>query len=335
MAKMRSIAYERSMQHNYMTKAPPAANRKPNYQYFLTGSNFSGSWSETLHTMDGYGLYTFPDGSEYRGYFAKGLFHGYGLLHLMEPYGITFKGVFVDGHLSDMLEMWFDDDLHLEADFKGWNADFQKWRYCSAKDRRYVVEQLEGLTAVGPKPHKRVGKANYIPTKLYDVGEGLFNPATNMIINRPRPFFPYHYASCEDRDRITQDCLSGTPLTIKDIPLETCRRIIEFNLTSAEELKEMPPSCNYNPVKERKRFLKGIRRAFGQKSEELLEDSGKSEASACIGTLKDISTSSCSSYTAESLIVDREEQLEATREYDNVLWGQRPQTPSLLVFHEI
>uniref|UniRef100_A0A1A9WUR7 MORN repeat-containing protein 5 n=1 Tax=Glossina brevipalpis TaxID=37001 RepID=A0A1A9WUR7_9MUSC len=73
----------------------------------------------------------------------------------------------------------------------------------------------------------------------------------------------------------------------------------------------MPPSCNYNSAKERKSFLKGILGVFGQKSEEFLEDFDKGEASACIGTVKDVSTSSCCCYYTESLIVDREEQLEA------------------------
>uniref|UniRef100_A0A1A9WUR6 MORN repeat-containing protein 5 n=1 Tax=Glossina brevipalpis TaxID=37001 RepID=A0A1A9WUR6_9MUSC len=216
---MRSGGFKRSMVGNYMMKAPPAADRKPNHHYFLTGSNFFGSWSETLLSMDGYGLYTFPDGSEYRGYFTKGLSHGYGLLHLIEPYAITFKGIFFEEHLNDMLEMWFNDDLHAEANFEGWNADFHKWRYCSEIDRRYVVEQLEGLTAVEPKSLKTVGKANFIARKLYDAREGLDNPATNMIIKRPRPFFPYHHVSCvEDSDRITKDCRSGTPGTHTGYP---------------------------------------------------------------------------------------------------------------------
>uniref|UniRef100_A0A1B0BJ15 MORN repeat-containing protein 5 n=1 Tax=Glossina palpalis gambiensis TaxID=67801 RepID=A0A1B0BJ15_9MUSC len=316
-----------------MAKVPPEKKRKPNYHYFLTGSNFTGSWLPALHIMEGYGVYTFPDGSEYRGYFAKGVFHGYGLLHLTKPYGITFKGLFIEGHLSEMVDIWFDDNVHVEASFQGWKADFSKWRYCSQADRRYLVERVEGLAAVGLKSFKRIGQPPFIPKKLYDVGEGLYNPVTRMIIKRPNPFPSWHYVACEgDHYKITEGCRSGTPLTVKDIPLQTRRQIVQLNVKSAEELEEAVPSCNYDPIKERKKFLKGIRRAFEKNPENLqarlMTDLDKSESSVCVGTAWGVSTSSCSSFSCKSLNVDREEQLETTREYDKHVWGRLPSDQS-------
>uniref|UniRef100_A0A1B0ABG7 MORN repeat-containing protein 5 n=1 Tax=Glossina pallidipes TaxID=7398 RepID=A0A1B0ABG7_GLOPL len=335
---MQSHLLERlSRNSSQMVKIPPKQQRKPDYRYFLTGSSFTGSWSDALRAMDGYGLYTFPDGSEYRGYFVKGLFHGYGLLHLSKPYGITFRGVFAEGRLSEMLDIWFDDNLHVEINLQGWKADFDEWHYCCEGDRRYAIEQSEGLAAVGPKPFKRIGQPSFIPKKMYDLGEGLYNPSTRMIIKRPSPFPTYHYVACGDeRHKIIKGYRSGTPLTIKDVPVETCRRIIELNLKSEEELQEAPPSCNYNPIKERKEFLKGLRRAFGKKPENLqarsLTDLEENESFASVGTVWGVSTSSCSSFTCESLTVDREEQMETTRKYDKIVWGCLPSGQSLLVY---
>uniref|UniRef100_A0A1A9VUX7 MORN repeat-containing protein 5 n=1 Tax=Glossina austeni TaxID=7395 RepID=A0A1A9VUX7_GLOAU len=326
---MRSHLLERSKQEG-----------KPNERYFLTGSSFTGSWSSALHAMDGYGVYTFPDGSEYRGYFAKGLFHGNGRLHLSKPYGITFRGVFIEGRLSEMLDIRFDDNLHMEMNLQGWKADFDKWDYCCEGDRRYLVEQIEGLAAVGPKPFKRIGQSSFIPEKLYDVGEGLFNPATRMITKRPNPFPAYRCVACEDEyHKIREDCRSGTPLTIKDIPLETCRRIIKLNLQSEKELEELPPSCNYHPIEERKGLVKEIRRAFGKKPEKFLArsltDLEESESFGGVATVCGVSTSSCSSFTCESLIVDRAEQLETTRKYDQFVWDGLPSGQPLWAYRDI
>jgi len=106
---------------------------------FPTGSSHSGEYNEHTYTMEGFGIYTYPDGSEYRGLFLHGVPHGYGRITLAHPYRLRLKCHFLHGEMISVEdEMTFHDGLVFNAkvsdDFK--YVDFSKWNYL-----KYVFKQ--------------------------------------------------------------------------------------------------------------------------------------------------------------------------------------------------
>ena len=55
------------------------------------------------------------------------------------------------------------------------------WNYCSAKDRRFHKEVLEGLSINGPfLPSNNI----ILPPNLYDCGNGFYDSKKNIIISQ-------------------------------------------------------------------------------------------------------------------------------------------------------
>ncbi|XP_065361940.1 uncharacterized protein LOC135955519 [Calliphora vicina] len=288
-------------------------------QTLMTHSMYDGIWLDSLQCMDGHGVYTYPDGSEYRGYFRRGHFHGYGTLHLVDPYNFTFKGTFIDGHLNEIDEMWFDDGLCVSADIDGWSMDFSSWKYCSKEDRRYAEEQREGLQPIGPFSRLTPQQP---PRNLYgnhyDTEEGIYNPTSGLLTQRPAPFPSIHFVACrKDIEWILNNCRHG-PLANRKVDAEVWHKIIRNNLNSEIEMAEHVPSCNYDQDKNRKLYFAKLcqKSNVGQLSKDV-EDSEDS-----VGSRLRNSSSTCSSFSTTSMDVDVQEVLFLADEYDHYKLGR-------------
>lgn len=301
---------------------------------FLTGSRYTGTWANAVHTMEGYGIYTFPDGSEYRGYFLRGFFHGKGLLHLAEPYGFTFRGIFQDGHLDEVIDMWFDDELHVEGTFKGWEGDFRKWRYCKEEDRRYLVEHTGGVTPVGPFTYT----ASRSPPRLLhqgtlDAEEGVYNPQWRTITKRLKPFPRRRYVTNkEEHNWIMANCRRASFRNVDSMSPREHKKIVNTNILNQQDFDEEQPKCHYNIHKYHKRAYKGICEDVKQRTEVYKDKSAinLNEAEKCENlksillssdsdrTGMPVSTSSCVSFTVNPLVVNQRPTLQATTDMDSV-----------------
>lgn len=277
-------------------------------------SRYQGVWLDSLQCMDGHGVYTFPDDSVYKGYFQRGHFHGYGTLHLAAPYNITFKGTFIRGELSDIDEMWFDDGLGIEAAIDGLKIDLSNWKYCTNSDRRYAIEQREGIQPVGPfsllAPEL---EPRMLPKNSYDVGEGVFSTVTGIITQRPLPFPSCHFVTCKkDEEWIINNCRLESPGKLKLSP-EICHNIIRNNLNSETEIAEHVPTCNHDQEKNRRRYFCKLCPEYGK----IPKDSDDS-----LGSHLSIDTASWKSFSESSLSVDIEELLFMAHEYDQYKFGR-------------
>ncbi|XP_013116600.2 uncharacterized protein LOC106093979 [Stomoxys calcitrans] len=294
--------------HTGVSTSMPSAPCKGTKQRLLTGSRYSGVWHNALQCMDGYGIYTYPDGSEYRGYFQCGHFNGYGTLHLASPYNFTYKGTFVDGVLEEIDSMWFDDGLQVTASFRAMKADFSSWNYCCKRDRRFAIEHVQGIPPVGPTSFPTAkGPARELRKHQLDVEEGIYNPRTGLILHRHPPFPEMKVVACEEEIAwIRNNCrqASNEPLSI---PSNVRQQIIENNLENERELREHEPSCNYDQSKEREHYFA-----------KLCSEDGSSEDS--IGLRK--SSSTCeSSISGGTISVDLEQRLETDRHHEHRTLG--------------
>ncbi|XP_030385878.1 uncharacterized protein LOC115632770 [Scaptodrosophila lebanonensis] len=214
---------------------------------FLTRSSYEGSWNKKVHTMDGFGTYRFPDGSEYRGYFHRGKFHGYGQLKLAAPYRFSIKGEFVEGKLKNVADMWFEDGLHLDGTFENGYLNCKDWKYLSDYDRRFHGELSYGQQPVGPTSYF-TGKSTsrHLKNGTYDAEEGIFHPKTGYITNRVPPFTRNFYVTChEDRDWITRHCRRGVSASenAKEPLPRFCRQIISNNLDDEKRMMGKKSVC--------------------------------------------------------------------------------------------
>uniref|UniRef100_A0A1B0ABG6 MORN repeat-containing protein 5 n=1 Tax=Glossina pallidipes TaxID=7398 RepID=A0A1B0ABG6_GLOPL len=301
---------------------------------FLTGSRYTGTWANSVQTMEGYGIYIFPDGSEYRGYFSRGVFHGKGLLHLAEPYGFTFRGIFEDGHLDKVVDMWFDDELHVEGTFNGWEGDFRKWRYCKEEDRRYFVEHIGGVMPVGPFAYTASrSPARLLRQDMFDVEEGVYHPKRKIITERLKPFLRRRYVTNkEEHNWIMANCRRAYFRNVDLISPRVHNKIVNTNILNQQDFDKEQPKCHYNIHKYHKRAYKGICKDVKQRTEVYKDKSAinLNETEKCQNlesillssdsdrTGMPVSTSSCVSFTVNHLVVNQRSTLQATTDMDSV-----------------
>ncbi|XP_067633307.1 MORN repeat-containing protein 5-like [Eurosta solidaginis] len=211
---------------------------------FITGSQFHGNYNPAIHCIDGFGSYIYPDGSEYKGNFKKGKFHGHGQIILSKPYSFTFVGIFEDGKLTEVHDMIYGDGLHLKATLDAQTIDFSNWKYCSEKDRRYAYEISGGLGPSGQGVFMRNLDAN-----SYDTGGGIYKEDTEFIVKIPPPFFSIRFLACDkEKDWIIKNCRKGpcdrdaiVYSRIEPAP-EIGRKILNANYLATEILNNC--SCN-------------------------------------------------------------------------------------------
>ncbi|XP_062131891.1 uncharacterized protein LOC133842701 [Drosophila sulfurigaster albostrigata] len=220
---------------------------------FLTGSTYEGSWNEDLHMMDGFGSYRFPDGSEYRGRFVQGKFHGYGHLKLALPYRFTIKGEFVRGKLVSIDDMWFNDGLHVEGSFQNGEFLCDEWKYLTPQDRRYQAERFYGQQPVGPTSYLTNNLlARTVPDGCYDVEEGIFNADNGWLLDRQPPFSKSVYVNCpKERSWIKRHCRGAHKQHVIEPLPDFCRKIVGNNLATEES--QLTNITLYTPKKEVRR----------------------------------------------------------------------------------
>ncbi|XP_022233048.2 uncharacterized protein LOC111081327 [Drosophila obscura] len=216
-------------------------------RHFITRSSYEGAWNKEVNMMDGFGTYRYPDGSEYRGRFHHGKFHGFGHLRLAQPYRFTIKGVFNHGKLVSIEDMWFPDGLHVQGQFTGNDFDASDWDYLTPQDRRYQAERRYGQTPVGPTAYVTNSlKSRQVPKDCYDVEEGIYNPKTGWLMDRPPPFTSSIYVGCtRDKDWILRHCRHARTEQVREPIPYFCRRIIANNLVT--ELAQLPKTDIYAP----------------------------------------------------------------------------------------
>ncbi|KAH8257456.1 hypothetical protein KR038_010267, partial [Drosophila bunnanda] len=235
------------------------------HQEFITRSSYEGTVGNTVNVMNGFGSYRYPDGSEYRGGFHQGQFHGFGQIRLSQPYRFTFKGEFKNGCLVSIEDMWFSDGLHVNGQMTPNGLDWSKWDYLTPMDRRYQAERRYGQQPVGPTAFltsKMVART--IPKKCYDTEEGIYNSETCWLTERNPPLQSSVYISCQkEKDWIKNHCRRARSEHIVEPKAKVCRNIIENNL--ATERSQLKRTAIYAPLGRvnRERYYHNLAKQLG------------------------------------------------------------------------
>ncbi|XP_023165248.1 uncharacterized protein LOC111595657 [Drosophila hydei] len=227
---------------------------------FITGSSFEGSWNDSVQMMDGFGSYRYPDGSEYRGRFMCGKFHGFGHLKLAAPYRFTIKGEFQRGKLVSVEDMWFSDGLHVKGKFEKDQFLSSDWDYLTPEDRRYQAERFYGQQPVGPTAYLTKSlPPRRVPAKCFDTEEGLYNASSGWLFDRLPPFRKAIYLGCpQEKEWIMRHCRTERLAQITEPSPSFCRKIIKNNLsTESVQVKDI---AIYAPNHEinRKRYFPNV-----------------------------------------------------------------------------
>ncbi|XP_021269396.1 MORN repeat-containing protein 5 isoform X1 [Numida meleagris] len=156
----------------------------------VTGSRYCGG--TVRGRMEGWGSYTLPTGTEYRGELRDGTFHGRGAL--LFPGGGTYqavwhRGVPVEGKFT------FADGLEYAA---------ERWHYCDGYDRRFYTEICSGLRPAGISQLTNLDPPRNIPEGCYDCGDGFYNPKTRIVIDYKLRFL--RNADDEEHEWIIRTC---------------------------------------------------------------------------------------------------------------------------------
>uniref|UniRef100_A0A1A9WTC8 MORN repeat-containing protein 5 n=1 Tax=Glossina brevipalpis TaxID=37001 RepID=A0A1A9WTC8_9MUSC len=280
---------------------PPMLMRNVN---FITGTKWQGCWSRYIKCMQGFGEYTFPDGSVYHGDFKDGKFTGNSVIYLAHPHNFEVRGEFINGKISKITEMRFSDGLVVDADLDGANLNFDRWTYCSGNTRYFACEIFEGIRPVGPTAHlipKEPGFA--LRDGEFDTVEGIFNAQTGMIYSRPRPFALTDYVRCEEDRNFITDNFRSAPDSEVYIKTEVCEKILQNNLDQEAELPKSV-SCSCITKQDRIRYFPQLVKVSEKTSEK--------SASSC-----HINSSSCSEFTSfstESLIKNIRKELNLAKD---------------------
>lgn len=158
---------------------------------FCTGSKFEGFWDIN---RTGTGVYTYPNGTEYRGRFENGFFQGDGVLILPSKFRIV--GTFDKGKCIKF-KTFFPDGLEYKSN---------NWNYCIFPDRRYYPEILNGINPVGDSYLTKDRQSRSIPKNAYDIEEGFGEPDTGLVTEDYKKEKPLRYLSPEEKQWMIQNC---------------------------------------------------------------------------------------------------------------------------------
>ncbi|XP_067633309.1 uncharacterized protein [Eurosta solidaginis] len=213
---------------------------------FCTGSQYLGTYNGPLNCMEGYGTYTFPDGSEYHGYFLRGRFHGFGRLTLASPYSFTFVGKFENGEMVAVNKMVYSDGLVFHGDFDSGELKTDDWSYLSKSNRLYTRELCMGLLPVAPHEPFATYNERPLAPNTYDTVEGIYHEQSNFITKVPEPFNPQRHVACKEVEWIRNNCRCAEQTSPVEPAEEHGRAIIENNIKVATELQENVHTCSCN-----------------------------------------------------------------------------------------
>lgn len=158
---------------------------------FCTGSKFEGFWDIN---RSGTGVYTYPNGTQYRGRFENGLFQGEGVMIL--PSKFRFVGTFDKGKCLKF-KMFFPDGLEYKRN---------NWSYCKFPDRRYYPEILNGINPVGDSYLTKDRQHRSIPEDSYDIEEGFGEPDTGLVTEDFNKEKPLRYLSPAEKQWMIENC---------------------------------------------------------------------------------------------------------------------------------
>lgn len=214
-----------------------------NVVHFPTFTTYDGTFDNPRHLMFGNGLYKFPDGSTYYGQFKRGHFHGLGTMSLPAPHKMEIRGEFKKGRLVKLIKMEFEDTLQMYGDMKGDFINFAKWEYCSAFDRRFLIEYLNGIRPTGPTTYLTAHPtARKLTATQYDVEEGVYDMSTGNITRRKSPFTRFYYIACPEHVHwICKTCRSGGELM--DCSRNYTKFIMKANNAEEEPLYAHVDKC--------------------------------------------------------------------------------------------
>ena len=142
-----------------------------------------GGTYEGIHVFgrfDGTGTFEFPSGTRYVGGFRNGQFDGPGTLHFQEG---RYDGTWEGGKAIDGTFIFHDGLRFAEND----------WLYCTGLDRRFHSETCQSEGQVGPAGQVQYSNRdlsqgdNIPPFKLYDVGDGWYDPIRKLVVDQTDP----------------------------------------------------------------------------------------------------------------------------------------------------
>lgn len=158
---------------------------------FCTGSKFEGIWDIN---RTGTGVYTYPNGTEYRGKFENGLFHGEGVMIFPSKFRVV--GTFYKGKCVTF-KMFFADGLEYKQ---------KNWNYCTYPDRRYYPEILNGINPVGDSYLTKDRQPRSVPKNSYDIEEGFGEPDTGLVTEDYKKEKPLRYLNPEEKKWMIENC---------------------------------------------------------------------------------------------------------------------------------
>lgn len=158
---------------------------------FCTGSKFEGIWDLD---RTGRGVYTYPSGTQYRGQFKNGLFHGEGIM--IFPSKVRILGMFENGKCTNP-RLIFSDGLEFKS---------KRWNYCTPTDRRYQPEIEKGINPVGDSYLTKDRQPRSIPKDNYDVEEGFCELDTGLVTEDFNKEKPLRYLNTEEKAWMMENC---------------------------------------------------------------------------------------------------------------------------------
>ncbi|NWS87809.1 MORN5 protein, partial [Toxostoma redivivum] len=154
--------------------------------------------------MEGFGSYTLPTGSEYRGSLWDGMCHGKGELQFLRGGG--YRALWVRGVPTQMRYTFAD----------GLEYDEEKWHYCDGYDRRFYTEICFGFKPPGIPQLTNLDPPRIIPEGCYDCGDGFYNPETRVVVDYKHKFL--RNADNDEHEWILRTCRRAWDITAKPKP---------------------------------------------------------------------------------------------------------------------
>lgn len=158
-----------------------------------TGSSYDGEYNKGR--FEGQGKYKFSTETVYDGSLDNGMFHGDGTLYF--PNGSKYIAKWDEGFAQKGTYI-FADGLKFEE---------KDWDYCDGFDRRFYTEVCHGLQPAG-KSQLTDKEAKTVDEDLYDVGDGIYNPATRVVNDYNGKFL--RNADDDEHDWILKTCRKGS-----------------------------------------------------------------------------------------------------------------------------
>lgn len=215
-----------------------------NHVRLPSGSKYYGK--SDRRGMQGFGQYIFPDGTKYTGFFKNNQFHGEGTMLMPNIHEVCFSVLYHEGKLKQISRISFTDKLEVDFEIDGDEISFDNWKYCTAQDRRFNGEIVDGLKAVGPQTYQIAEGPKPTPLRKnnFDLGFCQLN-SLGCVVNMPKHMSRTRnlYVGPAVRRWIRENCrhgkLQGRQLK-EEVLAKFARQIIANNVRVERELTGKP-----------------------------------------------------------------------------------------------